>query len=481
MKKRIVLVASLVFVICCLFAISANAAVCADGCTDNWTLTYDANGYLGTVSAENQCSACGTVIEEKSIEPMFVTTGYSYNEGNGGIIQQFAVNEASVKAFEEITGKSVQFGAVIASGAVLEEIGTSLIDANGNSVDERVFSANISKTECVVFDVMINNIPEDARSSVSLVCGAFIIVGGEVSYIDNGKVSENAVANTYDEVVEIVTNPEPDIKKSLKVLTIGNSFSDDSMEYVYNIAKAAGVEYVELGNVRRSNGSLANHIADFNSTTKNYAYRHWADGATGWDHNWDANSTLKSVLELGIEWDYVVFQQVSTDSGNANTYDDLNTLMDLVRPYCPNAKFAWLMTWSYRADYAYLEPTYAQIVSAVNAKIVTNENIDVIIPCGTAIENAKLSGQFTNVQLQRDSKHLNYGMGRYIASLTFFKALTGLDIDDMNYPTKDTEGHTATSGSNANYQASFKFTDALNEVCIECANNAIETPFATTK
>ena len=35
----------------------------------------------------------------------------------------------------------------------------------------------------------------------------------------------------------------------LKILTIGNSFSVDCMEYVYQIAKAAGVEKVKLGNL----------------------------------------------------------------------------------------------------------------------------------------------------------------------------------------------------------------------------------------
>ena len=35
----------------------------------------------------------------------------------------------------------------------------------------------------------------------------------------------------------------------LKILTIGNSFSVDCMEYVYQIAKAAGVEKIKLGNL----------------------------------------------------------------------------------------------------------------------------------------------------------------------------------------------------------------------------------------
>lgn len=472
MKKRIITVVSLVFVLCCLFALTVSAAECGGGCVDSWAVTTGEGGYLGPIEATDTCPNCGEVIGTETIEAMFVTTGYSYNEVSGGIIQHFAINKSAISRYTEITGNSVQYGAVITTGDTAAQLGSYLIDQEGKATGEGVYAADIGRTGSVVFDVMINNIPKDARSTSALVCGAYIVVGNEVSYIDDGAIKEKAVARTFNEIAKV--------QKTLRVLTIGNSFSDDSMEYVYSIAKAAGVDYVELGNVRRNSGSLANHIKDFDSTTKNYAYRHWADGASGWDHNWDNNATLKSVLESGVEWDYVVFQQVSTDSGNASTYDDLNTLMELVRPYCPNAKFAWLMTWSFRADYASQGPSYAQIASAVQEKIVTNENIDVIIPCGTAIENAKETGEFTNIQLQRDAKHLNYGMGRYIAGLTFFKALTGLSIDGMSYPTADTEGHSVTSGT-TNQKESFKFTDALNETCIECANNAIEAPFAVTE
>ena len=71
-------------------------------------------------------------------------------------------------------------------------------------------------------------------------------------------------------------------------------------------------------------------------------------------------------------------------------------------------------------------------------------------------------------------------MGRYIAGLTFVKALTGLSIDETSYPLTDTEGHSATSGTNENWKSSFRFTDEINAICIEAANNAIDNPFSVT-
>ena len=43
--------------------------------------------------------------------------------------------------------------------------------------------------------------------------------------------------------------PEPTAPKSLKILAIGNSFSTDSMQYLNQIAKCAGVETIVLGNL----------------------------------------------------------------------------------------------------------------------------------------------------------------------------------------------------------------------------------------
>ena len=36
---------------------------------------------------------------------------------------------------------------------------------------------------------------------------------------------------------------------TLKLLTVGNSFSDDAMEYVWQIASALGFKKIELGNL----------------------------------------------------------------------------------------------------------------------------------------------------------------------------------------------------------------------------------------
>ena len=46
----------------------------------------------------------------------------------------------------------------------------------------------------------------------------------------------------------------------MKILAIGNSFSTDCMQYLYDIARSGGVEEIVLGNLYYGGCSLAQHL-----------------------------------------------------------------------------------------------------------------------------------------------------------------------------------------------------------------------------
>ena len=66
--------------------------------------------------------------------------------------------------------------------------------------------------------------------------------------------------------------PEAPAKKSISVLTIGNSFSVDGMEYLYQILKEDGVEEIVLGNLYIGGCSLATHAGNFAGNNAAYTY-----------------------------------------------------------------------------------------------------------------------------------------------------------------------------------------------------------------
>lgn len=252
----------------------------------------------------------------------------------------------------------------------------------------------------------------------------------------------------------------------LKILTIGNSFSVDSMEYVYQIAKANGVADVKLGNLYIGSCTIYKHFTNAKNDTAAYTYYTNSTGIWNTDEGYKLSTAVAS-----DNWDFISFQQSSTYSGKAETYDDLDKLINIVKPLCTNPKvsFVWHMTWAYQgnsthsgfANYDNNQLTmYNAIISATQSKIVTNDNIDIIVPNGTAIQNARTSR--LGDTLTRDGYHLSYNQGRVIASLTMLSSLVEIDLDNVDLTDVSTD-------------------DAFIEVAVESAKNAILTPFAVTE
>ena len=136
-----------------------------------------------------------------------------------------------------------------------------------------------------------------------------------------------------------------DFSKTFKVLAIGNSFSEDGMEYLYKIAKDFGVEEIVLGNMHRDGASLEMHVTSFTNNASNYKYK------KNTNDSWVKTEGHKLLYGLQDEdWDIIVIQQVSGSSGRPNTYDPyLNQLIDFVKANITNpyARIYWHITWAY--------------------------------------------------------------------------------------------------------------------------------------
>ena len=250
----------------------------------------------------------------------------------------------------------------------------------------------------------------------------------------------------------------------IKILTIGNSFSDDTMEYVGHIAKSLGIE-VFLGNLYIGGCSINTHANNLIGDTPAYEFRTFINGEWITQYGYK----LADALQLK-DWDYVCFQQVSHQSGLESTFERLDELVLGVRAIVGNrATFIWNMTWAYQSDSAHTgflnynndqQTMYSAIIQQVKNVILCRDEFKVIIPVGTAIQNARTSILGDN--LTRDGFHLNTQYGRYIASLTFLGALTKADLSGVTYAPQGV-------------------SQSIKNVCIECAVNAITKPFEVTK
>ncbi|VEU83300.1 DUF4886 domain-containing protein [Acholeplasma hippikon] len=238
--------------------------------------------------------------------------------------------------------------------------------------------------------------------------------------------------------VEPEPDPDVDFTKTLKVLAIGNSFSQDGMSYLYQIAKSYGVEEVILGNLVIGGAELSQHANNAASNSNAYLYQKNTSGS------W-VDQSGKSLL-YGLEdedWDIITVQQASGKSGRPEYYDPhLDNLLTYIETHKTNekARIYWHLTWAYQqnsthAEFPFYESKqsvmYDAIINTYNQKVKVHTEIKGIIPSGTAVQNVRTS--FIGDNMTHDGYHLNSSVGRYTASLTWFKAITKLSIDNITY------------------------------------------------
>ncbi len=227
--------------------------------------------------------------------------------------------------------------------------------------------------------------------------------------------------------------------KTLKILAIGNSFSVDAMQYLWNIAKDGGVEKITLGNLYIGGCSLETHANNIAGNTAAYTYYKNTSGS------WTTTKSVSVLTALNQEeWDIVTVQQASNYSGMPSTYSYLTSILSYVEKNEPNADVYWHMTWAYQQNsthsgfknYSNDQMTmYNAILKAVESDVKTKSAICGVIPAGTAIQNLRSS--YIGDTVTRDGYHLSYDFGRYTAALTWFSYFTGKSPDEVDWMPAD--------------------------------------------
>ncbi len=244
--------------------------------------------------------------------------------------------------------------------------------------------------------------------------------------------------------------------ETIKILAIGNSFSEDAVEnYLYSIGHADGVEFI-IGNMYIGGCSLETHWNNANNNNANYDYRKIVNGVK----KNTANTKLETAI-LDEDWDYISFQQVSQNSGMYNTYFPyITNLQSYVKSKAtnPNVQYALHMTWAYQqnsthsgfANYGKDQITMYDAILDATTRVANQENINIIVPSGTAIQNARTS--YLGDNLCRDGYHLDVNVGRFTAACTWYEKITGNNVMNNTYvPVNISERNAKVAKQSAHY------------------------------
>ncbi len=313
------------------------------------------------------------------------------------------------------------------------------------------------------------NVEEDGYLYINCTgAAAYSIFTSHVTYNDTQKIKLQVDSNTnYINVVGKINSPR-------KILSISNSYGCDALGYLPMILESIGITDIELGIAYIGSASLQQH---FDNLTSGQQY--------GYNYNLGSSWLTKSLTLPEIisdkDWDCIVFQQVSNNSGKYETYEPyLTGLMRYCMSLKPVVKFAFNMTQPYANGYSGLgsygsqENMFDGIKSA--AINVHYNNGLTIIPTGVAIQLARETelndyGNFSTHQLSIDGSHLDDGIGRYVAGLTWIVSLLGIPVWTVKYKPEYPLAFKLPDGPRGTFQTVTEDMASIAKLCAHQANN----------
>lgn len=254
--------------------------------------------------------------------------------------------------------------------------------------------------------------------------------------------------------------------KELKLLFVGNSFALDTIQHAPEIAHALGVERVHFGLLYVGGCSIDMHYG--HAVLDLPAYTYHTNTGDGWTQK--KHVRISEALARD-EWDWIAIQHGTKGTSRYTSpecYERLTPLVQYLKERASaHCKIAFNLTWlgestrqhheilSYHGDMRLMRE---KLIEVTRETVLTNPLVDLLVPTGTAIENARTSkiGLLT-----RDCYHLSVDKGRYIAGLTFVSTITGLAPDGITWAPEGVD-------------------DYARRIAIEAAKNAIAAPLQIT-
>lgn len=261
------------------------------------------------------------------------------------------------------------------------------------------------------------------------------------------------------------------MNSTMKILTIGNSFSDNATFQLAGIMASAKEINLTIGRASLGGCSLEKHWnlvkqSDLLPNVKPYDFYIIGEKPTPMN--------LREAL-TSQKWDYVTLQQVSHCSWQADTFIPyIDKLSALTKKLAPQAEIVLHQTWAYRIDddkyFTKNEITQMEMYKRIvqNYKAIAERLNCSVLPSGAAIQRAREKLNFIRdpnfdyknpkpLALPDESKSLNFGhiwktgntpsgnaelavdyrhlnvKGCYIANAVWFEMFTGKNITDSNF------------------------------------------------
>lgn len=224
------------------------------------------------------------------------------------------------------------------------------------------------------------------------------------------------------------------MNEKIYLLSIGNSFSQDSHRYLHELALSQGIE-LETVNLYIGGCPLERHYNNILSDAHDYLLE-----INGYSS--EKYVSISETLKIH-DWNFITLQQVSGFSGIPQSYFPyLTEVAEYIKKNCPKSELMFHQTWAYEKTSThehfvfYNRDQHEMFRRLKDCSEMAAKILDVdIIRVGEAIQNLRDSvKEFEysagGISLNRDGFHLSLDYGRFAAAAVWFKKLIGIsDID----------------------------------------------------
>ena len=210
----------------------------------------------------------------------------------------------------------------------------------------------------------------------------------------------------------------------MKILAVGNSFSQDASTFLHQAAAAQGLD-IDITNLYIPGCPLEKHFANLTSGEAAYELQ----------HNGQETGNMVSLPDMLARdgWDAIVTQQASYDSGWLDTYEPfLTELLAAFRSTNPGARIALHETWAYDPDSTHAAfPRYHCDQREMFDRLHYNYALKArahgteLIPSGTVIQRVRAQQAFRGHSLTRDGFHMSLSHGRYLLACVWIRHFLG--------------------------------------------------------
>ncbi|MDE5842460.1 MAG: DUF4886 domain-containing protein [Muribaculaceae bacterium] len=239
-------------------------------------------------------------------------------------------------------------------------------------------------------------------------------------------VLDMSLPEERDPLFDTIPAGNPHKDKSLKILAIGNSFTVNATTFLPWLVAVNNSDSVCVARMYHSGCSLKMHW-DYHCSREAEYYFQYSSGG-----KWDIIGEMVS-FDRGLtmlDWDVIVIQQVSGDSGRYSTYEPyLNCLLRLFRIAHPNVKIAWHYTWAYRegADHPsfkhYGQDSQKMYEDIMKAGDRASQHVDYRILSATLLQKMRKVYPEVEDGFAEDGYHISDSRAKFALGLLWYECL----------------------------------------------------------